>query len=97
MRNGNTLYSFLTTFDFARSYPTYEEWKLKENLESNSLKLTCSYPTYEEWKQASLHDGAKPYVRGSYPTYEEWKLYLLSLPSDWEVHVLILPMRNGNR
>jgi len=31
------------------SYPTYEEWKLQEQVKDEEAVL-CSYPTYEEWK-----------------------------------------------
>jgi len=55
------------------SYPTYEEWKHKENERIKSSWNKSSYPTYEEWK----HFYFLPFFHSifrSYPTYEEWKL-----------------------
>ena len=40
MRNGNKYKDDIIRMKIKSSYPTYEEWKLKENLESNWLKLT---------------------------------------------------------
>ena len=51
MRNGNNTTLLYMHLEQPRSYPTYEEWKLKH---SSLVKFNGqgSYPTYEEWKHS---------------------------------------------
>jgi len=49
MRNGNLFSVHLFSQSFARSYPTYEEWK-HSILRKVEMLENSSYPTYEEWK-----------------------------------------------
>ena len=83
-------------FDFKRSYPTYEEWKLSFFACHVHFVIEGSYPTYEEWKH-NAHNFRWYSKYCSYPTYEEWKrgtrYKIVSSGQD----VLILPMRNGNK
>ena len=74
-------------------YPTYEEWKHKNEYNSKPKHVTF-YPTYEEWKLDRFGIDVN-FTEAFYPTYEEWKLGI----GDEQVQNLalfILPMRNGN-
>jgi len=95
MRNGNSVLVTLIVVFGIRSYPTYEEWKLKLIYILCQRIFFCSYPTYEEWKQYNPLD------------ILETLFQVLILPMRngnpfSNIHlapcnaVLILPMRNGN-
>jgi len=47
-----------------------------------------------ETKMGKIHKIAK--IHSSYPTYEEWKHSQKDKNYPVLIHVLILPMRNGN-
>ena len=79
--------------NYIGSYPTYEEWKQKQEEPPTPMSIS-SYPTYEEWKPTTYFATVFSDTC-SYPTYEEWK------PTKYfrvksKFFVLILPMRNGN-
>jgi len=71
MRNGNTITFSKDTIATARSYRTYEEWKLPIFLKVIEMS-DSSYRTYEEWKPR-LHFPIDGCDISSYRTYEEWK------------------------
>ena len=66
---------FCYSFPF---YPTYEEWKPKDET-TKKLKYQAFYPTYEEWKPFIKSAGNVWVFITFYPTYEEWKLLNLSV------------------
>ena len=77
------------------SYRTYEEWKLKEieytlEVEDWFLPYLWGMETltwiHFKWTKSS----------SSYRTYEEWKLSLQDSKPKQTIHVLTVPMRNGN-
>ena len=63
---------FLPPSPRTRSYRTYEEWKLANEIPV-ILTIYGSYRTYEEWKLPTEEQLDELFDIGSYRTYEEWK------------------------
>ena len=78
-----------------RSYPTYEEWKHEPVKFLDHAMDASSYPTYEEWKPGSIFH--------NFILITSFLSYLWGMETFiwdiiyWQILVLILPMRNGNK
>jgi len=79
----------------ARSYPTYEEWKLFQHID-NFIQRFSSYPTYEEWKLFILNWSGKNTLPVLILPMRNGNFLSPRFPSS-RLLVLILPMRNGNK
>ena len=64
----------LLLFLFVRSYPTYEEWKLRSL--SEQIIWNSRFLSYL-WGMETFFNNILVLIffKSSYPTYEEWKLY----------------------
>ena len=90
-----TLFNCFLCFFIFRSYPTYEEWKLGP-VRGVCVKIQSSYPTYEEWKH--WRACTNPYSGLWFLSYL-WGMETILFKNTVVkifIHVLILPMRNGN-
>ena len=98
----------LLLFLFVRSYPTYEEWKLRSL--SEQIIWNSRFLSYL-WGMETFFNNILVLIffKSSYPTYEEWKLYedskkhcykIRSYPTyeEWkhlsQSHLLLLSLRS---
>ena len=96
MRNGNYC-NDLGSLPYLNlgSYPTYEEWKQRKYFEDWGRK--DKFLSYLWGMETFNFNFFFFFFFSSYPTYEEWKHPPKANNSKYATHVLILPMRNGNK